>query len=190
MKRKILTDYAVSKRCQEEIEQTIQSNPSMILTLTNIQNDDVNYLMTTMVQYIKDRFLSFDEVKLPFIINSMLEKGNYDKKFLASLLYSLNVDTRYNELTTKLLYTYALNKINGGKLLTSLIDKTKLIKELDKMEEIISSKDYTITKDDLKMLEELNQNMEVVTFSPTSLGGGECHKTIIYLFIMLHCMKL
>ena len=163
MKRKVLTDYVVSKSCQdEEIEQTIQSNPSMILTLTNIQNDDVNYLMTTMVQYIKDRFLSFDEVKLPFIVNSMLEKGNYDKKFLASLLYSLNVDTRYNELTTKLLYTYALNKINGGKLLTSLIDKTKLIKGLDKIEEIISSKDYTITKDDLKMLEELNQNLEVL----------------------------
>ena len=168
MKRKILTDYAVSKRCQEEeIEQTIQSNPSMILTLTNIQNDDVNYLMTTMIQYIKDKFLSFDEVKLPFIINLMLEKGNYDKKcddkkFLASLLYFLNVDTRYNELTTKLLYTYALNKINGGTLLTSLIDKTKLIKGLDKIEEIISSKDYTITKDDLKMLEELNQNLEVL----------------------------
>lgn len=172
MKRKVLTDYAVSKRCQEEeIEQTIQSNPSMILTLTNIQNDDVNYLMTTMVQYIKDRFLSFDEVKLPFIINSMLEKGNYDKKcddkkFLASLLYFLNVDTRYNELTTKLLYAYALNKINGGKLLTSLMDKTKLIKGLDKIEEIISSRDYIITKDDLKMLEELNQNMDALKKIP------------------------
>ena len=42
------------KKCQEEeIEQTIQLNHAMILTLTIIPNDDVNYLMTTMVQIYK-----------------------------------------------------------------------------------------------------------------------------------------
>ena len=44
----------VSKKCQEEeIEQTIQLNHAMILMLTIIPNDDVNYLMTTMVQTYK-----------------------------------------------------------------------------------------------------------------------------------------
>lgn len=44
----------VSKKCQEEeIEQTIQLNHAMILMLTIIPNDDVNYLMTTMVQIYK-----------------------------------------------------------------------------------------------------------------------------------------
>lgn len=42
------------KKCQkEEIEQTIQLNHAMILMLTIIPNDDVNYLMTTMVQIYK-----------------------------------------------------------------------------------------------------------------------------------------
>lgn len=42
------------KKCQEEeIEQTIQLNHALILMLTIIPNDDINYLMTTMVQIYK-----------------------------------------------------------------------------------------------------------------------------------------
>lgn len=85
----------------------LREDPTLILDIVVIKNKDFNYLTATVVQYGKDEpYIATNNLKLPFIVNSMVEKGNFtknydDKKFLASLIYLLNTDNKYQKLAVK-----------------------------------------------------------------------------------------
>lgn len=106
LKDKVLYDFITFEyddveRGYFDVNLMLREDPTLILDIAEIKNKDFNYLTATVVQYGKDEsYIATNNLKLPFIVNSMVEKGNFaknydDKKFLASLIYLLNTDNKY-----------------------------------------------------------------------------------------------
>lgn|GEM_PF-6972385 len=183
LKDKVLYDFITFEyddveRGYFDISLMLRQNPSLILDIAEIKSRELNYLTATVVQYGNDESYYIENyvnntLKLPFIVNSMIEKENFaknydDKKFLASLIYLLYTDNRYQDLAVRVLYNYVgVQKSRTSKRILSLLrDKSKLVSALDKLETITTLEDYVITNDDIKLLEELNYNTEVIKEVP------------------------
>ena len=104
LKDKVLYDFITFEyddveRGYFDISLMLRQNPSLILDIAEIKSRELNYLTATVVQYGNDESYYIENyvnntLKLPFIVNSMIEKENFaknydDKKFLASLIYLL-----------------------------------------------------------------------------------------------------
>ncbi len=179
LKDKVLYDFITFEyddveRGYFDVSLMLRQDSSLILDIAEIKNKELNYLTATVVQYGNDESYYAENyvnntLKLPFIVNSMIEKENFaknydDKKFLASLIYLLYTDNRYQDLAVRVLYNYVgVQKSRTSKRILSLLrDKSKLVSALDKLETITTLEDYVITNDDIKLLEELNYNTEAI----------------------------
>lgn len=179
LKDKVLYDFITFEyddveRGYFDVNLMLREDPTLILDIAEIKNKDFNYLTATVVQYGKDEsYIATNNLKLPFIVNSMVEKGNFaknydDKKFLASLIYLLNTDNKYQELAVKVLYNYVgVQKSRvSDETLSLLKDKNRLVAALTKLETITTLEDYVITDSDIELLEELKYNSEVIKEIP------------------------
>ena len=77
-KEKVLSDFIfeLSKKTGRnieylEIEKRLDEDPNSILDLVNMENKDINYLMTSVLQY---GYCDSSRLQLPFIIKMKLEK--------------------------------------------------------------------------------------------------------------------
>ncbi len=158
-KEKVLSDFIfeLSKKTGRnieylEIEKRLDEDPNSILDLVNMENKDINYLMTSVLQY---GYCDSSRLQLPFIIKMKLEKekssSNYNyEQYLASLLYLVSTDNKYSSLATDVLCGYSSDiTYNRHKLLHFLENKDKLLEELNKVEIIVNNKDYKITYNDI-----------------------------------------
>ncbi len=173
MNDKVLSDFVSLE--YNDIEEGLQDiylilrkNKDVILDLVDIDNSNLNYLVSSVVNYCNN-----NTDKLPFVIESMIERKNFakdfdDRKFLASLIYLLNTDNKYSDLVTSVLYNYTSIKIGAKtkKKLSLLENKNRFINVLDILENIITDKDYSITLKDIKLLEELNYNTKPIKEIP------------------------
>lgn len=174
----IAFEYDDVERGYFDVSLMLKQNPSLILDIAEIKNKELNYLTATVVQYGKDESYYVENyvnntLELPFIVNSMIEKENFakdydDKKFLASLIYLLNTDNKYQELAVRVLYNYVgvQKSRTSRKKLSLLRNKNKLVSALDKLKTITALEDYVITSDDIRLLEELSYNTEVIKEIP------------------------
>ena len=113
--------------------------------------------MTSVLQYGD---YHSNNVQLPFIIRTQLEKGTLPsdysiEKLLASLLYLTSTDNKYSSLAVDVLCGYSSEvSYNRHKLLYFLENKDKFLEKLNKAETIANNKDYKITYSDIDSLYE------------------------------------
>ena len=163
-KKMVLSDliFELSKTTEtkleySEIAKMLEENPNSILDLVEMENSDINHLMTSVLQYGD---YHSNNVQLPFIIRTQLEKGTLPsdysiEKLLASLLYLTSTDNKYSSLAVDVLCGYSSEvSYNRHKLLYFLENKDKFLEKLNKAETIANNKDYKITYSDIDSLYE------------------------------------